>query len=167
MFTLISDQYRTVTGDFTSHDMRTDWNELLVVVQQALRDSRTKQEFQRVLCVWLNVSFAMTSKQIALAIGLTPSSVRHIQARFSKDGIDCFRAKSRGGRRREHISWIRETQILNKFIRQAQRGAALDVKEIKRAYELSVGKIVAESTIYRLIQRHGLRKFLPRARRIS
>lgn len=137
------------------------------VFQQALRDSRSKQEFQRIMCVWLRFSFSMTSKQIALAIGWRAASVRYMQARFRKEGADCFWQKSRGGRKREHISWSRETQILSKFVRQAQRGGALEVEEIKRAYEFSAGKVVAKSTVYRMIQRHGLRKFLPRARRIS
>jgi transposase len=40
----------------------------------------------------------------------------------------------------------------------------LTVAEIQRAYEQRLGKAVAPSTIYRLLQRHGWRKVVPRPR---
>jgi transposase len=132
-------------------------------VQGKLRDAKTKNEFERVLCVWLKLSLSLNSRQIAKAIGWTDASVRRLQARYAKEGVDCFTGKPTGGRKRENISRERETKILDKFARQAKRGTPLDVKEIKNAYERSAGKTVAWSTIYRLISRHGLRRFLPRA----
>lgn len=59
----------------------------------------------------------------------------------------------------------REEQIIVKFARQVRRGRSLDVNGLRQAYELSAGKSVSLSTIYRLIARHGLRRFLPEARR--
>jgi hypothetical protein len=134
------------------------------VVQKALEQSQTKREFKKVLCVWLKLSLSLTSKQIAIGIDMTPSAVRQIQARFAKSGMHILLAKPKGGRRRENISHSREKQILNKFLRRAQRGSVLNVAEIQKAYELSAGKVVPRSTIYRLIERHGLRRYLPRAR---
>lgn len=134
-------------------------------VEEALRESTTKSQFQRVLCVWLKLLFSLSSDEIALATGFRPSSVRNVQSRFKKLGIESFLHKSKGGRKRENISFHRETQILSKFARRARRGFALDVGQIQRAYELSVGRSVARSTVYRLITRHGLRHFLPKARR--
>jgi hypothetical protein len=40
----------------------------------------------------------------------------------------------------------------------------LKVVEIQRAYEDRVGKSVAPSTIYRMLERHGWRKVVPRPR---
>lgn len=134
-------------------------------VEKALRESKSKQQFQRVLCVWLKFHFSFSSEKIALAIGLKPSSVRNVQARFKKLGIQCFLYKNKGGRRRENMSFNRETQILSKFARRARQGFTLNVGQIQKAYELSVGRTVPRSTIYRLLARHGLRHFLPRARR--
>jgi transposase len=133
-------------------------------IQHALRTAKTKQEFSRVLCVWLKMAFSMNSQQIARAIGGKASSVRRTQARFIREGIQSFKTKPTGGRKRANISIEREAQILEKFARQAKRGIVLDVRQITQAYELSVGKTVPRSTIYRLIDRHGLRRFLPRAR---
>jgi transposase len=136
-------------------------------VEKVLRESRNKEEFERILCVWLKIALALNSRQVAMAIGWTAASVRRMQARFAKDGIQCFACKAPGGRKRENISISREKQILEKFVRQTRGGSALNVQEIKRAYELSAGKSVPRSTIYRLIDRHGLRRFLPRARRTA
>lgn len=133
-------------------------------VRRALHEAKDKREFEKILCVWLRVSLSLSSKQIAMAIGWKDASVRRIQARFAREGIACFAAKSIGGRKRANISIEREKQILEKFARLARRGILLNVSGIKQAYELSAGKTVAKSTIYRLIDRHGLRRFLPRAR---
>jgi transposase len=135
-----------------------------VAVEKALRDSKDKEHFQRVLCVWLKLSLSLSSTKIALAIGWKPAHVRTVQARFKKQGVQSLVSKRKGGRKRENISFDREAQILDKFARRARRGHALDVGQIQKAYELSVGRQVPRSTIYRVIARHGLRRFLPRAR---
>lgn len=136
----------------------------LPALQKALEQANTKEEFKKVLCVWLRFALLLNPKQIAMVVGKTPGAVRKTQSRFVKSGVQAFFAKQKGGRRRENISLVREKQILSKFQRRAQRGAALDVSEIRKAYELSVGKSVGKATIYRLIARHGLRRYLPRAR---
>jgi transposase len=133
-------------------------------LQKALWNSKDKGQFQRVLCVWLKVLFSLSSREIAYAIGWKPSSVRNVQARFQKEGMQCFAGKRKGGRRRANMSLDREGVIIEKFARHAKRGFRLDVKQIQKAYELSVGRPVSLSTIYRLIARHGLRRFLPRVR---
>jgi|SRR5579872_91796 len=133
-------------------------------VHRLLRETKSKQEFERILCVWMKMALSLNSKQIATAIGWTAASVRRVQARFAKEGVECFVRKPTGGRKRANISLERETHILAKFARQARRGGMLDVQQIKRAYELSVAKTVSRSTIYRLIERHGLKRFLPLAK---
>lgn len=131
-------------------------------IERALKASKTKREFQKVQCIWLSLTFQMKSKEIALAIGWSAVSVRKAQSFVAKEGIQSISDRPRGGRRRAYISVGREKQILNKFERRARRGFALDLKQIKKAYELSVGRTVALSTIYRLVERHGLRRFLPK-----
>jgi transposase len=141
-----------------------DPNTELAAIHRFLRETESKKEFGRVLCVWLKLALSLSSQQIAVAIGWSPASVRRVQARFAKEGVECFATKRVGGRKRANISMDREKQIITKFARQAKRGAVLNVEKIKHAYELSAGKPVPPSTIYRLIDRHGLRRFLPRAR---
>lgn len=60
-----------------------------------------------------------------------------------------------GGRRRENLSPAEERKFLNAFKSQDRQGIA--VKSIWRAYEAMLGRSVPDSTIYRLLQRHGWR----------
>jgi transposase len=145
------------------HKKPTDYKYDHSEVSKALRETTSKKEFQKLLCVWLKMSLGLTAGEIALAVSLSPAYVRRIQSRARRDPY-CFFDKPRGGRKREHISYLREAQILSKFSHKARRGFSLDVKQIQRVYELSVGKHVSTSTIYRLIARHGLRRYLPKAR---
>jgi transposase len=135
-----------------------------VDIEKALLGAKSKEQLQKVQCIWLKLLFSFSSSQIASAIGWKSSSVRNVQANFRKHGVQVFQSRSRGGRKRENMSFDREVQILNKFVRRVQRGFALDLKGIKKAYELSLGRQVPRSTIYRLISRHGLRHYLSRAR---
>jgi transposase len=134
-------------------------------LQQKLESSHTKKEFQRVLCIWLKIEFSFTSMQIARAIGWKSPSVRRIQSRYCKEGAQCFLGKQRGGRRRENIHFERECTIVDKFLRRLRRGGVLNISQLRSAYEFSVGKAVSLSTIYRLIHRHGMRRYLARAHR--
>jgi len=133
-------------------------------IRQALSRATTKTEFQRVLCIWLRLALSLTSRQVALAVGWSPSSVRRIQARYLKEGIQCLSGRARGGRRRAYLSWEREKLILDKFRRQTRRGGLIYPEEVRGALELSIGRPLANSTVYRIISRHGLRRFLAGSR---
>lgn len=50
------------------------------------------------------------------------------------------------------------------FVQRATDGGMLTVSELQQAYRERVGKEVARSTVYRLLQRHGWRKVVPRPR---
>ena len=55
-----------------------------------------------------------------------------------------------------------ERQVLSPFFARAQTGELATAGEIKQAFEAQVGHEVDESTIYRLLARHGWRKLVPR-----
>ncbi|MDO8776680.1 MAG: winged helix-turn-helix domain-containing protein [Burkholderiaceae bacterium] len=80
------------------------------------------------------------------------------------EGDAIFDLRGRGGRRHQHLSAQHEAEVLAPFIAQAQAGGILKVTEIQRAYEQRLGKSVVPSTIYRLLDRHGWRKVVPRPR---
>jgi len=136
----------------------------IAAVETALKKSGSKAQLQKVLCVWLKLLFSLNSEEIARAIGWSSSTVRGVHARFKKEGVQCFAKQCKGGRKRENMSFERERKILHKFVGHAKKGAGLDVWQIKQVYELSIGKAVPWSTIYRLIARHGLRNLLPKRR---
>ena len=55
-----------------------------------------------------------------------------------------------------------EREFLAPFFARAQSGELTTAGEIKRAFEARVGHVVPKSTIYRLLDRHGWRKLVPR-----
>jgi hypothetical protein len=54
--------------------------------------------------------------------------------------------------------------FLAPFFARAEQGELATASEIKQAFESRVGGEVEESTIYRLLHRHGWRKVVPRPR---
>jgi len=60
-----------------------------------------------------------------------------------------------GGRRRQNLSFAEENKFLNTFKNQGRDGQGIGVKSIWQAYEAMLGRSVPDSTIYRLLQRHG------------
>ncbi len=129
---------------------------------QLLKKVKTKTQFQRVQCLWLRASLALSSHDVAVAIGWHTSSVRHLQAQYLKEGEEALRASRRGGRYRANMTADEEHAFLSSFLEKAARGEILMVGEVKRAYEKAVEHAVPKSTIYRMLARHGWRKITPR-----
>jgi len=55
-----------------------------------------------------------------------------------------------------------EKRFLSPFIEKASRSGVLVVSGIKLAYEKTLGHKVPKSTIYRMLERNGWRKIMPR-----
>jgi transposase len=68
----------------------------------------------------------------------------------------------KGGRRHQYLTLEAERHFLAPFFSRAERGEIATAGEIKRAFEAHIGQEVDESTIYRLLKRHGWRKPMPR-----
>lgn len=133
-------------------------------LRKALKESRSKGEYQRIQCLWLRSSLGMRSPEIALALGWRETSVRRVQLLFFKDGLGALSGIGRGGRRHENLSREEEKVLLDGFFREAEDGGILEVSRIKVAYEKCVGHPVPKSTVYRMLDRHGWRKIVPRPR---
>jgi transposase len=129
-----------------------------------LKKTKTKADFQRVQSVWLRAVFAMSSDQVALAIGLRPATVKKLWSQYFSGGEKVLIGQRRGGRRRANLSVEEEEQVLTHFFDKAKDGEVLVVNEVKRAYEEAVGRAVPKSTVYRMLARHGWRKIAPRPR---
>jgi transposase len=70
----------------------------------------------------------------------------------------------KGGRRHQYLTLEEEAQFLAPFFARAEEGLITTTAEIWRAFETHVGHEVDDSTIYRLLDRHGWRKLMPRPR---
>ena len=131
---------------------------------ERLKQANSHAEYQRIQCILIRATLGSSASQIAQLLGWSTATVHVLHSRFSKEGDAIFDLRGRGGRRHQHLSTDQEHNLLAPFVERAQAGGMLTVVEIQRAYQEQVGKAVAPSTIYRLLDRHGWRKVVPRPR---
>jgi transposase len=131
-------------------------------VRQALKSVTSKEDFQRVQAVLLRMELGLRACEIAEILGLHTASVWKIHARFFREGVAIFESKPHGGRYRENLSMTQERKMLKPFLKQAERSGMLIVSSVKAAYEKELGGKVSLSSVYRMLERHGWRKIVPR-----
>ena len=131
-------------------------------VKAALKTSHDKEEYQRVQAVWLRMELGLNASEIARILGIHTGSVWRIHSRFFHEGASVFRSGPHGGRYKENMRLEDEKRFLSPFIEKTSRSGVLVVSGIKLAYEKTLGHKVPKSTIYRMLERNGWRKIMPR-----
>jgi transposase len=129
-----------------------------------LKQARTIAEFQRIQCVLMRATTDCSASQIAQILGWATATVHITHSRWAREGEAIFELKGKGGRRSQNLTEAEEAEVLAPFVEQATAGNVLKAADIQAAYEARVGRAVPNSTIYRLLKRHGWRKLTPRPR---
>lgn len=129
-----------------------------------LKRAGSQAEYQRIQCVLIRATLGSSAAQIARLLGWSTATVHVLHSRWANEGDAIFDLRGRGGRRHQYLSPEQEQELLAPFVERAQAGGMLTVGEIQQAYQEQSGKSVAPSTIYRLLDRHGWRKVVPRPR---
>jgi transposase len=70
--------------------------------------------------------------------------------------------QGKGGHKHFYLSLEEGADFLKSFEDKASSGQIATANEIKKAYENKVGHGVHETTVYRMLKRHGWRKVMPR-----
>jgi len=104
------------------------------------------------------------AQEIALHTGVSPTTVHRVISLYNRLGAAAIETPGKGGRRHQYLTLQEEQAFLTPFFAQAESGQIATVAQIQRAYEAKVGHEVDDSTIYRLLARHGWRKLMPRPR---
>ena len=102
------------------------------------------------------------AQEIALHTGVSVTTVHRVISVYNRLGAAAMETPGKGGRRHQYLTLQEEKQFLAPFFVQAESGEIAIVAQIQRAYEAKVGHEVDDSTIYRLLNRHGWRKLMPR-----
>ena len=131
---------------------------------ERLKRACSHSEYQRIQCVLIRATLGSSAAQIADLLGWSTATVHVLHSRWSKEGDAIFDLRGRGGKHHQHLSPEQERQLLAPFAERAEAGGMLTVAEIQQAYQEQLGREVAPSTVYRLLDRHGWRKLLPRPR---
>jgi transposase len=130
-------------------------------VKEAMDKTESKKEFQKLQSIYLaDTQPSLTAERIGNIVRLSAYRVKMIHSNFRKYGMKSITDK-RGGRHRENMTRDEEIEFLKPFEEKSKSGTLIVASEIKTAYEAKIGREVAESTIYRLLDRHGFRKIVP------
>jgi transposase/transposase-like protein len=121
-------------------------------------------ELRRFLCVWLRVERGTATKEIATAAGRHVNTVGRVQKDFADNGVPALAKGRGGGRMHQDMAPGEEAEFLAGFPKAAAGAPPLVVRETKAALEARLGREVHETTVYRMLKRHGWRKVAPRPR---
>ena len=132
-------------------------------IRSFMKKSESVWEHRRLQCILLR-RYQMIADDAAKIVGLHPDSVKHIWALWQRGGVKALLGERRG-RVRGAARWNREEEraFLQPFLDRAERGKLTTVKEVYKAQCARVGKKIDPTVTYRLLDRHGWRKIVPRA----
>lgn len=102
------------------------------------------------------------AQEIALHTGVSATTVHRVISIYNRLGPTALETPGKGGRRHAYLTLQEEKEFLAPFFAHAHSGAIGTVAQIQPAFEERVGHEVDDSTIYRLLTRHGWRKLMPR-----
>ncbi len=101
--------------------------------------------------------------EIAKHTGVSVSTVHKVVSLYNKFGVSSVETAGKGGRRSSYLTKEEEQDFLRPFFERAERGEIATTAHIQHEFEQKVGHEVDSSTIYRLLERHGWRKLVPRS----
>jgi transposase len=137
-------------------------------VEEILERMKQTPGFRRVQ-KWLVILNATVdpgpAKTLALHTGLAEQTVHNLVSGYNRHGPKVLDTPGKGGRRRAYLTLPEESAFLEPFLKSALAGRAATAVDIKKALEELLGCKVHKTTVYRLLDRHGLRNLAPRPSR--
>ncbi len=119
---------------------------------------------QRWLIIYNALVEPRKAEDIARHCGVSKATVHAVISSYNRQGVAAVETAGKGGRRSGYLSREEEREFLAPFFGRAEKGELATTAEIWHAFEARVGHQVDDSTIYRLLNRHGWRKLMPRPR---
>jgi transposase len=133
-------------------------------VQSRLKTDQRSWCRQRWLIIYNALVEPRKAEEIARHCGVSKATVHAVISTYNRLGVAAVETAGKGGRRNEYLTLEEEEQFLAPYFAQAEAGEITTTAEIWKAFESRVGHHVDDSTIYRLLNRHGWRKLMPRPR---
>jgi transposase len=131
-------------------------------VKNRMRTDPCAMKRQRWLIIYNALVEPRRAEAIARHCGVSKATVHAVISRYNRLGVAAIETPGKGGRRRQYLTLEEEQEFLAPFFAQAECGEIATVGQIWRAFEQRVGHPVDNSTVYRLLHRHGWRKVMPR-----
>jgi transposase len=140
-------------------------SEVLQSAMESARKAKGADDLRAAQAVIVPALLGLSDRTTGKLLGRSRGSVVRMRKQFGQLHLRKEPSgRNWGGRRYGYMSMDQERQFLSQFFDQASQGGAVNAGEIKRAFEVLVGQKVAKTTIYRMLDRHGWRKIMPRPR---
>ncbi len=123
-----------------------------------------KREYRRLQCVVLRKKHGKQIEEIGDLLQLNKRTVYKHLERYRKEGLKTFEAKQPGRVGSRLLSEEREEELFKSLEAQAAAGELLTGPQVKQAYEKELGRPIALSTIYVVLERNQWSKKHPRPR---
>jgi transposase len=101
------------------------------------------------------------NREIAEITGYSADRVSRLVSEYCRNGIGYFKEDHRKGGNHRNMTPEEERAFLKRFEEAAESGKQLTVGEMIKAYR-EIRPNAHQSTVYKLIHRHGWRKISPR-----
>lgn len=131
-------------------------------VGQRLRLTAGTPEHFRWLVIWNALIDPRTAQEIAKHTNCATNTVHDLVSKYNRFGPGVLESPKEVKRRRCYLSKEQEIIFLSPFLEKAQKGQIATAAEIRGALEELLEHPVHHSTIYRLLERNGWRKVMPR-----
>jgi len=106
-------------------------------------------------------SIGKTNAEISEVLGFHAQTIIGLVSKYMKDGLNSILTDRRTSNNRR-MSFDEESKFLEQYVELAEAGQILTVKLIHEKFDQETGKKNDQSTIFRLLKRHGWRKVKPR-----
>lgn len=131
---------------------------------EEIRKTNTDKKVDRRLYAVQLRGEGLTNDEIAQKLDTSKKMVSQwVSAYINNGGISALLPKERIGMHR-NLSIEEEKEFLSAYTKQAEAGQIVDLNELKAAYIEKVGHSIGGSQIYRMLERHGWRKVMPRSK---
>ena len=99
--------------------------------------------------------------EISEIVGFSKQYIIQIVSKYRREGMDSIMEDKRTGNNRK-LSFNEESEFLEQFYDLAEAGQLVTIEKIIIKFEELTGEPCADTTIYRMLKRHGWRKVNPR-----
>lgn len=130
---------------------------------EAARKSNKDKNVEKRLKASLLRAAGKRNEEVGKACEYHPVYVSKLVSVYSTDGLSEIVDKHYTGNRR-NMSIEEETAFLAGYKKLAEQGQIIEVSAIKIAYEEKAGHKIGNGQIYRVLERHGWRKVMPRSK---
>jgi transposase len=128
-----------------------------------LKSAKTADELRLAQSVLLPLELGLSLEETAACIGRSVGATCAMRTGFAKvqEGKRRAARSKTQLRNRATTSLEREAQALASVMTDASAGGVIVIPRLHQDIQAALGKKVALSTVYRMLQRHGYRKIAP------